>query len=129
MNGASSGINLIIADSYEEVKAICKILDLGEPSVLKSLESIYILDPDTVFYTVMTYKRHMEEFASIFKLKRCVISHGGVREASGFNLDWLKKILGNKTVKATITEVAVQSRVFIQESEKDDPYETLGYKR
>jgi hypothetical protein len=129
MNGASSGINLIIADSYEEVEAICKILDIGEPSVLKSLESIYILDPDTVFYTVMSYKRHMEEFASIFKLKRCVISHGGVREASGFNLDWLKRILGHKTVKPTVTEVKPTLIGFLQDPDKEDPHVEIGYTR
>jgi hypothetical protein len=125
----SKGINLIIADSREEVDAICKILGVGEPSMLKSLDLLYHMDSETVFFTVMARKDHMLELAEVLKLKRCVISFGGKREGSGFNLEWLKKLLGQGSVKPIVIEQQSLQIGFPQAIEKDDPYADLGYKR
>ncbi|MCY1296318.1 hypothetical protein D9M68_18630 [compost metagenome] len=129
MHNESKGINLIIADSREEVDVICKILGVSEPSMLKSLDLLYNMDNETVFFVVMSRKDQMTELASVLKLKRCVISHSGMREASGFNLDWLKKMVGHKTVKPVVECQPVRPISFSQEFEKEDPYVALGYSR
>ena len=53
----------------------------------------------------------------------------GNREGSGFNLDWLKKLLGHKSSKPAVVEQQSLQIGFPQDLEKDDPYADLGYKR
>ena len=130
MRNEYSGVNLIIADSHEEAGAICNILGVSEPSLFKSFETMYLVDPEAVFVVVLTHKHQMQQFANCFKLKRCVISHGGEREVSGFNVDWIKKILGHKTAKPhEYTRADIPILAMLAEEEKSDPHAEIGYRR
>ena len=80
------GINLIVADSAEEIENLRKILGVTSVSALKSLEQMVFVDPDTVFFSVLRTKKEMEKLFGFFTVKRGVMSYGGHRDLVGLNL-------------------------------------------
>lgn len=119
------GINLIVADSAEEIENLRVILGVGAVSSLKSFEQMIFVDPDTVFFSILRSKSEMEKLFGFFTVKRGVMSYGGHRDLVGFNIDWTKKILaGNKPQPEVRKPIEIP-----QPEEKDDPYVDLGYHR
>ena len=118
------GINLIVADSAEEIENLRKILGVTSVSALKSLEQMVFVDPDTVFFSVLRTKKEMEKLFGFFTVKRGVMSYGGHRDLVGFNVDWVKKILASKKSAELPKPIVIP-----QPEEKDDPYTDLGYRR
>ena len=118
------GINLIVADSAEEIENLRQILGVSSVSALKSMEQMIFVDPDTVFFSVLRTKQEMEKLFSFFTVKRGVMSYGGHRDLVGFNVDWVKKILASKKSAEPPKQIVIP-----QPEEKDDPYADLGYRR
>lgn len=118
------GINLIVADSAEEIENIREILGIGSVSALKSIEQMIFIDPDTVFYSILRTKSEMEKLFGFFSVKRGVMSYSGHRDLVGFNVDWAKRILAGKKAVEAPKPIEI-----VQPEEKDDPYADLGYRR
>ncbi len=117
----TTGINIILADSMEEVNLIAKIV--GSPNVFqfKSFEQMCLIDPDAVYYAVLPTHDQMYDFIKYFNVRRGVVSSNGRRDMLGFNVDWMKKL-----IKAPKAEIPRQG--FQMPEERDDPYTSLGYR-
>ena len=117
-----TGIRIIVADSADEIELIAEKLGIGKPAMLKSMESLIFIDPDTVFYSIMRTKPEMEKLLAHFNVRNGVISCNGVRQLVGFNLDWTKRILSmnRPSPPPPVT--------FMESEEREDPYAALGYR-
>ena len=132
------GISIIMADSGDEVDSIIHLLGITEAFPLRSLEQMFQLDPDAVYFVVMRTKEEMTKFAEDFTVKRGVMSVGGHRSSLGFNVDWMSKILlkprtqPSPSVAAVVEKALPKAFTAIEippHIEKDDPYADLGYRR
>ncbi|MNP89149.1 hypothetical protein D3C85_15520 [compost metagenome] len=116
------GISLIIADSADEIKDIARMLGTGQPSMLKSFESLFFVDPDTVFYCVLRTRAEMDRLVKCFNVRRGVVSHNGHRELVGFNVDWAKRLL------VTSKPVSQPMTFDVFSEDRESPFEAIGYR-
>ncbi|MNZ54931.1 hypothetical protein D3C78_728440 [compost metagenome] len=132
-----NGISIILADSNEAVDCILKDLSVEEAFPFRSLEQVFNLDPEAVYFAIFRTKAEMEKFASFLSVKRGVMCVDGKREIMGFNVDWMQKIILKPrnpiSVPRAVNDPMVKAMpagfsIHLQ-GEKDDPYADLGYRR
>lgn len=117
----SIGINIILADSIDEVNSIAHAI--GNPSIFKfkSFEQMCLIDPDAVYYALLSTSEQMYEFIKFFNVRRGVVSSNGRRDMLGYNVDWMKKL-----IKAPVAKIPPKG--FQIPEDREDPYQSLGYR-
>lgn len=131
-----TGINIILADSHDAIESLKKVLgveqvyllsDLPDPTV--SLDAVFTMtDPD---------EGRLRHMAKMFNVQRGVLSINGKHEFLGFNVDWMSRLIVVRDLDNAVEPVTPTPEVLLRGIaqvitgcyEKDDPFESLGYRR
>jgi len=132
-----NGISIILADNEAEVDRLVRILGLTDVYPLSALAEMTVISTDTVFFAVQSDTAHLERLPNLLSVRRGVISIEGKRRHLGFNVDWMSRLLAEKDLDKAIEAAAVipvpkpapKMTVIEGTFERDDPYESLGYRR
>lgn len=132
-----NGISIILADNEAEIDRLVRILGLTDVYPLSALAEMTVISTDTVFFAVQSDTAHLERLPNLLSVRRGVISVEGKRRHLGFNVDWMSRLLAEKDLDKAIEAVAdipvpkpaPKMTVIEGTFERDDPYESLGYRR
>ena len=130
------GINIVLADNDDEVKRVLDILQVTEAFPLSQLPELCLRYPEAVYYEVMAEEARIHQLLQYLHVRRGVISIKGKRSFEGFNVDWMGKILAasdlDRAIKAAQPEPPKLPKpvlVVSNDEDREDPYQTLGYRR
>lgn len=130
------GLNIVLADNYDEVKRVLDILQVTEAFPLSQLSELCLRHPETTYYEVIAEEARIHQLLQYLHVRRGVISIKGKRSFEGFNVDWMGKILAasdlDRATKATQPEppkIPKPVLVVSNDEDREDPYQALGYRR
>lgn len=124
-----TGINLILTDSLDSVKALCDALSVQTAHPLTELLDRCMQEPDAVYYIVGDSLEQLTTLSKNFNIRKGVIFFEGRKHFLGYNREWMTKVLVMRDLDNAISATSPVKITVPAPEDRDDPFEALGYVR
>jgi hypothetical protein len=122
-----SKLSVIFADSESEVYRLAELLGVEKIMHLSTIADSFHTDDEPVMWAVVDNLAKMRELMDAFNVKRGLMSCDKHIEFSGYNIDWMRKILKSKSMEEKSSK-PTPVQIHVDDEERSNPFAEIGYR-